>query len=150
MRVGNIGASIFLMVLGIFMVIESGNMIALAGMNPGVVPKVLGIGIAGLSAILLVTEFVPHLQSQGKMDWPEGRARTKVVTTAGVILLYLATLEWVGFTLGTFCFVVTIIKVLGQYKWVTNLAAGIATTAVCVTVFQILLDLKLPGGFIGI
>jgi len=150
MRVGNIFAALFLLSLGIFMIVESGNMIGLAGLNPGIVPKILGIGITSLSALLLVFEFVPRLQASGKINWPVGHARTKILTTIVAILLYLGTLEWVGFSLGTFFFVVAVIRVLGQYKWTMNIAAGIATTALCVTVFKILLDLKLPGGLIGI
>jgi putative tricarboxylic transport membrane protein len=140
------------MVLGLFMVYEAGNMHAGFGssLGPGVFPRFLGLGIAGLSAIMFLMEFFPQLMSKEKIAWPEGAMRIKVLATVGAIIAYLAALEWLGFALCTFCLVVTLVKVLGQSRWWVNLAAAVVTTTICVMVFQVWLDLKLPGGFIGI
>lgn len=152
MRLGNLVASIVIIVLGIFMIVESGKMNTgfSSGLNAGVFPRMLGGGLGLLGAVLFLAEWFPSSRSSGSIEWPSGKYRARVLLVAAAILLYIGMINWLGFTLTTFLFALSLVKILGRYGWATNFFASLATTSLCTVVFQYWLDLKLPGGLLGI
>ena len=152
MRKGNIGSSLIIIALGIFMIMEARNMHSGfgGGLSPGVFPTLIGYAFAVLAAIQLVWEFIPRLQSQEKANWPEGEWRRKVLCMMGGIVVYMSIIEEVGFALATLLLVIWSIKILGSYKWQVNIGLGVLVAGVCTLVFQVLLDVKLPVGWFGI
>ena len=152
MRKGNIGSSLIIIALGIFMIMEARNMHSGfgGGLSPGVFPTLIGYAFAVLGAIQLAWEFVPRLKSQEEVNWPEGEWRKKVLYMMGGILVYMSIIEVVGFGLATLLLVIWALKVLSSYKWRVKIGLGVLVAGVCTLVFQFLLDVKLPVGWFGI
>lgn len=151
MRSANIVAAIVTLALGVFMVFEAGRMHSGfgGGLNPGVFPRLLGSGLVVLSVIQLAAEFVPRFASIGGAGWPRGKDGVRVLLVGAALITYLVAMEYIGFTVATFLLVLFLVHLLGSFKWPVKLAAAVFSTALCTTVFQYWLDLKLPGGFLG-
>lgn len=152
MRPGNLAASVIIITLGIFMIIESGKMnIGFSGgLQAGVFPRMLGSGLGSLGVLLFLSEWFPAFRSKEKIEWPSGKYRVRVLLVAAAILLYIGIIKWIGFIVTTFLFVFFLIKVLSVYKWAVCASVSLFTTGLCTLVFQYWLDLKLPSGIFGI
>ena len=152
MRQGTIVSALVTFAVGLFLVIQAGELPAgFSGtLGADVFPRWLGIGIMALSLIQIIFEFFPKLRSQGGIAWPEAKWGKQVIYVALAIIVYLAALDFLGFSLGTFLLTVFLIRILGQYKWLTILGVSLLSTALCTTVFKIWLDVQLPGGLLGL
>lgn len=151
MRAGNVIASLLTIGLGLFMVMEAGKMnIGFTGeLHAGVFPRLLGIGFMLLGALQFLQECRSTASSQGTIPWPAGEYRRRVVAIGTAVLAYLVILPWLGFALTTFLFTVFSIKILGTYQWLLPIAVALLTAGLSTLVFQIWLDLRLPGGLLG-
>jgi putative tricarboxylic transport membrane protein len=65
-------------------------------------------------------------------------------TIAGLAL----TLQWLGFSLSAFLFLMVSMRVLGSRRWVLNLAVALAAIAVVHLVFERLFSVVLPPGIL--
>lgn len=151
MRTGNIVAALLTVALGLYMAIAAGAMNTgfTAGLHAGIFPRLLGLGLGLLGALQLVAELRPAAADRGSFPWPRGRYRRQVLTVGLAVIGYLAAMPWLGFALTTLLFSLAVICVLGDYRWPVAGAAALLTAGLSTLVFQVWLDLKLPGGWLG-
>lgn len=151
MRAGNFVAALLTIGLGLFMVIEAGKMnIGFTGeLHAGIFPRLVGIGFLLLGTLQLFQECRSVTSSQGRIPWPAGEYRQRAAAIGSAILVYLLALPWLGFGLTTFLFTVFCMKVLGNYQWALPVAIALLTSGLSTLVFQVWLDLRLPGGLLG-
>lgn len=111
--------------------------------GPSAYPYIIG----GLMAILAVFLF---FQSRPK---PAGEAfwarHGKPILLATSLYAYIRLLEPAGFILSTFAFLTIGHMGLGERSWVRSAALGAAMTGALWFLFNRLLDLNLPAGFLG-
>lgn len=151
MRQGNIVSALITFALGLFIVIQSNKLPAgFAGtLGADVFPRWLGTGIMALSIFQVISEFFPKLKSSGPIAWPQGKWRNQVLYVAMSIIIYLSVLDIVGFSLGTFLLVAALVRIFGQYRWLTILGVALFSATLCTTVFKIGLEVQLPNGLLG-
>lgn len=152
MRFGNIMAAIATLLLGIFMISQAEQMNSgfAGGLAAGVFPHLLGMGLVLLSVFQLFQELHPRLRESGSIEWPQGRMRTRVLLIIGAMIIYLGTLEWLGFTLVNLLFTICLVRLFGAYNWRKTMLVSLTTALFCALVFQSWLDLGLSGGILGI
>ena len=151
MRTGNIVAALLTTALGLYMAIAAGAMNTgfTAGLHAGIFPRLLGLGLALLGALQLVAELRPSAAAGETFPWPRGRYRRQVLAVGAAVIGYLAAMPWLGFALTTLLFSLVVSRVLGDYRWPAAATAAILTAGLGTLVFQVWLDLKLPGGWLG-
>lgn len=103
-------------------------------------PGVIGIllVLAGISLYFIKED--PKKEN----TFPNGKTRNMMLATIGVLFGYCFVMEYIGYTLATFISFVILIKMIGNYRWLTlTLLAGVFT-ATLYYVFIGLLKTPLP------
>jgi putative tricarboxylic transport membrane protein len=150
MRTANLVAALLTVALGLFMVAEAGKMNTgfTAGLHAGIFPRLLGLGLALLGSFQLVQQLRPAADHT-RISWPNGRYRWQLLVISSAVIGYLVAIPLLGFALTTLLFSLIVIRVLGDYRWPTIAGAAFLTAGISTVVFQVWLDLKLPGGWLG-
>ncbi len=151
MRFANKIAALLTIALGAFMVWEAGRMHVGfgGGLHPGVFPKILGSGLVIIGVLQFGAELSARFATAGDVAWPRGRDGARVILVLAAVVAYMVAIEYLGFALDTFLLVLFLVSLLGNFGWLARLAAAIITTGCSTLVFKYWLDLKLPGGFLG-
>lgn len=79
-------------------------------------------------------------------QWVRRIAPPVIVWTSLAIVVYMLTLEWLGFIVGSYVFLVASMALLGSRRWGLNLLASAGTLAAIVVVFQTAFSVQLPPG----
>jgi hypothetical protein len=118
--------------------------------GPGLMPRILGFVFAGLAGYLLVEAGLRHKTRQEKPKEAEGRGqerRTPLWITL-ILIVYTATLDLLGFALGSFLVVFVLGKVMGLEGWKKALLLSIGVVVCAQLLFEFALDVPLPKGAI--
>jgi putative tricarboxylic transport membrane protein len=118
-------ASILFVLVGVFFVVASRSLSETA-YGSGVGPNIFPLGLGILLVILSIRLFYETFQYKGdtpheiKLDWK--KFSIILITT----ILYICLLEWLGYVLCTFLFLVIVFQVMERGKWLfTILIAGL-------------------------
>lgn len=79
-------------------------------------------------------------------QWVRRIAPPVIVWTSLAIVVYMLTLEWLGFIVGSYLFLIVSMALLGSRRWGLNLLASAGTLAAIVVVFQTAFSVQLPPG----
>lgn len=79
-------------------------------------------------------------------QWVRRIAPPVIVWTSLAIVVYMLTLEWLGFIVGSYLFLVASMALLGSRRWGLNLLVSAGTLAAIVVVFQTAFSVQLPPG----
>ncbi|MCE5262557.1 MAG: tripartite tricarboxylate transporter TctB family protein [Deltaproteobacteria bacterium] len=119
--------------------------------GPGFLPFWVGVTLAILSCYLLFDTF---RRKGGAKDSAKLLPEKHALYRVGFILLMLfvvkSTMNTLGFPLTLFLFTVVILKVLEKYSIIKSVGYGIAYAAVTWFVFEYVLTMGFPKGFLGI
>ena len=108
--------------------------------GPDFFPTVVGILGVVLGGLLLV-----HRKSTAEATAEGGRERG-VVLTVGLMLVYVLSLDFLGFPIATLAFLVLAARYLGCPTWLGAAIFGIAGTAAAILLFHYGLAVRLPPG----
>ncbi|WP_091740302.1 tripartite tricarboxylate transporter TctB family protein [Marininema mesophilum] len=113
-------ASIVFVLVGIFFIVASKSLSTTAygsGVGPDVFPFGLGILLVLLSIRLFYETFRYQANEQEKvtLDWK----RFLIVIVA--VLFYASSLEWLGYILSTFIFLVITFQTMERGKWISTI-----------------------------
>ncbi len=122
-----------------FQISEPGGQPATIG--PQVFPIAIGIGLVVCSVWVGLT--VSARREPPSIDW------RVAAMSALAFLAYVVLIEPVGYLLTTVAFISTESRLLGSRAWVRDLVVSVVITASVYTVFNVLLGIRLPAGFIG-
>jgi putative tricarboxylic transport membrane protein len=114
----------------------------------GFMPFWSGALVGALALVLLIQDFraaVAKPVEQGK----ETVNRKTIALTLVYFLAYIASLEYVGFIIGTVLFVGMILKTIEKKGWLLTVSASVAMAAASYYVFKVWLQAELPKGLLG-
>jgi putative tricarboxylic transport membrane protein len=119
--------------------------------GPGFLPFWVGVALALLSVYLIVNTFI---RKPGKKDDAKLLPKTHALIRVGAILLMLVGVRFsmttLGFPLTLALFTTLILLLLEKYSIFKSLGYGIAYSAVTWFIFEYLLSMGFPKGFVGI
>jgi putative tricarboxylic transport membrane protein len=81
--------------------------------------------------------------------WPVGKERWRVLAIIAVSLFYAFTLEFIGYFLGSAVVMLTCLHVMGMRSWLLKIGLTLAVTILSFLIFDKVLSVPLPTGFIG-
>lgn len=110
--------------------------------GPTFFPRILTV----LGIVLGVLLFLQGAPSKAK-NAPEGSGSDLIaLVPAAMLLVYVLTLEWLGFPLATALFLVVTFRYLGHPGWLGAAGYSVVITAAVFVLFYFALGLKLPLG----
>ncbi len=109
--------------------------------GPAYFPKLVVIGLASLSLILLVKEISGRSQYLSALKWNK-----HVLIAMGVAMGYVLLVPFAGYFLATFLFLICWIKVLENRGWLSVIAASVTFLVLVYAFFYKTLRVALPLG----
>jgi hypothetical protein len=136
-----IAALLFLLVFAAYGLAARGTRASLEAdvVGPGFFPGIIAVLGAGLALIMLIRPAVKPDERAIEFD-------AVALTPAAILLVYVLSLPYLGFTVSTAVFLLGTFKYLGCPGWVRPIAYSAIATAVLIGLFQHLLGLMLPRG----
>jgi putative tricarboxylic transport membrane protein len=150
MRKGLIAASILLMGLSLYGIIESSRLERTMQMGVGIAffPLSMSIGIGILAAVLLVGILKGKVEIKDEPICEKGGA-WRVVTVVAILLAYIILIEEIGYVPSTFLFFAATVLFLGKGRILKTLLTSAACTFFLYAIFRVWLKSPLPTGFLG-
>lgn len=121
-----------------------------AQVGPGVVPRIVGIGLAILGALLLREAFTggfPGVDEEAEARLPMDWAAFGWVS-AGIIA-YGLLVERAGFIIASALLFVLVARGFRSRRWLLNAATGLVLAVIVFAIFNYGLGLTLPAGVIA-
>jgi len=115
--------------------------------GPGFLPFYAAI-LLGLLALISLLQTLKGAKGSASEIWG-GIHFGKLVILLGTLFLYVILFDWLGFLLGTFLLLLVLFRIIEPYGWKTVLFSSLLTTAGTYFFFVILLESRLPKGFLG-
>ena len=118
----------------------------------GFFPFIAGIILVCLSLILVFDALRPKKDdgSANGTFFPQPDSWRRILLSLSSLLGYGIALNYAGFLITTFCLIVFLLKFVEPQRWVTILAVSILSPALSYFIFELLLDIHLPKGILGI
>ena len=110
-------------------------------------PVIIGIIFALLGLGLLFRR--PDPEKDQPIFGTEQAGWRRVGLTCITFALFVLTIPFVGYTIGTIVFLTILFKIMGVIRWRTGFIFGIVGSASTYVIFKILLSMPLPDGFLG-
>jgi putative tricarboxylic transport membrane protein len=151
MRKGLLTASIVLIGLALYGIIESSRLERTMQMGVGIafLPLSMSIAIGILAVVLLVGILRGKEKIQDKPICEKGGA-VRVVTVVAILLGYIILIEAIGYVPSTFLFFFAMVFILGKERILKTLLTSAAFTFFLYAIFQLWLKSPLPTSFLGI
>lgn len=118
--------------------------------GPGMMPVLLGVFLAGLSAALWIMSRrrAGGAAVPGESPWAGAHWRP-VVSTLAVLLAYAVLLDTLGYVIATFLVLIVLLRALEPPRWSTTVLTAAVVTAASYGLFVTLLHVQLPRGAWG-
>jgi len=151
MKKGLIAATMVLMVLSLFGMVESSRLerTMKMGIGIGFLPFTMSLAMGVLSVVLLVSLLKGKTKIQDGPICEKGGA-LRVVTVVVTLSAYIILIDGIGFVPSTFLFFCGMIFILGQRRIAKILLTSAAFTLFLYAIFRLWLQSPLPTGFLGI
>ena len=142
-------ANIFWLALAAAVCIESWsyNVGGLHNPGPGFLPFYASI-LLGCLAVISLVQTLKGASGPAPEIWG-GTGFGKLGLMLGVLFMYVAVFDLLGFLLATFLLLLVLFRIVEPYGWKTVLASALITTAAVYFVFVVLLESRLPKGSLG-
>jgi putative tricarboxylic transport membrane protein len=151
MRRGLITASVVLIGLSLYGIIESSRLERTMQMGVGIAffPLSMSIVIGGLAAVLLAGILKGKAEIKDEPICEKGGA-WRVVTVVAILMAYIILIEGIGYMPSTFLFFAATVLFLGKGRILKTLLTSAACTFFLYAIFRLWLKSPLPTGFLGI
>jgi putative tricarboxylic transport membrane protein len=121
------------------------------GPSAGFLPLWLGVLLAVLAAILLISSWSRQTKKKDSEPiFPAKKALLAITLVIVGLAGYILLIEVLGYVVDTFLFIMFLMKVVEREKWPLTLMIAVGTTAVLFLTFQVLLQITLPSNMFGI
>jgi putative tricarboxylic transport membrane protein len=141
--------NIFWLVLSTAVCVESWSL-KVGGLHnpgPGFLPFYTAI-LLGLLALISLLQTLKESEGSASEIWG-GIQFGKLAILLGTLFLYVFLLDRLGFLLGTFLLLLVLFRIVEPYSWKTILLSSLLTIGGMYLFFVILLESRLPRGFLG-
>jgi len=120
--------------------------------EPGLLPFFAGSIMIVLGVSVLITSVKEERGGKTSREkiFPERESSKRLFTVVFALSAYIASVEYLGFPLTTFLFMIFLLRFIEPQRWFVIVAASILTTASSYLLFQIFLKTQLPKGILGI
>jgi putative tricarboxylic transport membrane protein len=117
--------------------------------GPGFFPTVIGGIFSLLSLALFITASSKKnpIPGQGSF-WKEKKSWRKVSLAFFSLVFYLIFLNYLGYILTTFLFLLSLLKFVGKRGWVSSILTAIVVSFGSYAIFKIGLGVSLPKGLV--
>ncbi len=151
MRRGLITASVVLIGLSLYGIIESSRLERTMQMGVGIAffPLCMSVVIGGLAAVLLAGILKGKEEIKDEPICEKGGAR-RVVTVVAILMAYIVLIEGIGYVPSTFLFFAATVLFLGKGRVLKTLLTSAVCTFFLYAIFRLWLKSPLPTGFLGI
>ncbi len=122
-------------------------------LGPAVFPFTVGLMVILLGAILCLQAIFKkerHPEKNLESLLPEGAALMRVSLTLFAMLAAAAIFDVVGFLLTIFCLMLFLFRVIEPQQWKVDLFYVLIFTLGSYILFQVVLKVQLPTGFLGL
>lgn len=143
--------SLFLLILSIGYLYLSFQLPAykLVPVDADAIPKTLGFILMILSITLFFIKDTKEDAEKQKSTLPENKKDTLLLITVAVfIIIYIATLESLGFIINSILFIFVTTLLLGYRRHLVNLVVSALVPITFYYLFDSLLKINLPSGFL--
>jgi len=144
-------SALFFMLLSIF-VCEQSTGIGLGTLRqpgPGLLSFGVGAGTGILSLVLLIKSFLYRTTPIEPGRAKEPIRKEKFILICVSFFVYAIAVEWLGFILSTFVFVLLLFRLIEANRWWNSLLKAVLVTAGNYLIFVIWLKISVPKGFLG-
>lgn len=145
--------SLIWLLIGLFIIIKSIFSLEISSIRhpgPGLFPMGTGIILSSLSLISLIRATID--KSVGRKNVSElwaGLKWHKMFYTLGATLVFIIVLDTVGFLLSTFFLLTFLLKAIEPQGWKVTIGLAVLISAGSYILFDRILQLPLPKGFLG-
>jgi putative tricarboxylic transport membrane protein len=119
------------------------------GPGAGFLPFWLGMAMALLSVILLVSATRAPAEAGDRSPFPRGRPVVAILETVVALAAFMLLLETLGFLVATALLTAVLLRVVEREGWGITVVVGVANAAGLYVVFQFLLGVSLPKSLFG-
>lgn len=144
-------STVFLIALALGICVESIRIEpgSLSNPGPGLIPLGCGLGIGVLGLICFVLTFKG--QSQPREALPEPGKKWSNIALALVSMVGFAFLiNFLGFYLVTFLWMSFVCRKIGRMGWKGTIFTSVVTTVCSYFLFGYFLEIRFPGGILGV
>ncbi len=156
MKRGDQIAGIIFLLFSAFVIEEAWRMPkqAIAGrtsFGPGVgfLPFWIGLIIASLSIILIVSASLKPAEPAKKTILPRGKQLQSIILLPASLGAYIYLLDVIGYLVGTLLFTLFLMGIVMQAKWKLTLLVSVVASVSLYVIFQVLLEVSLPKSMFG-
>ncbi|MGI5835526.1 MAG: tripartite tricarboxylate transporter TctB family protein [Chloroflexota bacterium] len=149
LRSADLATGLFLSGLAILTLLASMQIAGTAGerVHPRTLPVLLGWMILAGGIGLTVTGW--RYRGEPKLiAWPDRDGTRRVLITLAGLVVYMATLESLGFPLSSLVFISFMVWYLGRYRLWAAILCGLASAAAILFLFIMFLGLTFPLGLL--
>lgn len=119
------------------------------GPGAGFLPFWLGVAMAALSLILLVSATREPAPVGGRAPFPMGWKLLPILETICGLAVFILLLETLGFLLSIALLTAFLLRVVEREGWLTTLAVAVGNAGALYIVFKVLLGVSLPKNTFG-
>lgn len=112
--------------------------------NAAFFPFAGGVILVTLSLILLIPNIKQKEFRQKEDFFPQADSWKRLSKVVVILCFYGVVLEYLGFVIATFVFMILVLKFIERPSWKMTLITSFATTGFCYVIFKILLKVQLP------
>jgi putative tricarboxylic transport membrane protein len=120
--------------------------------GPGFLPFITALILIALSLMVFLPAVNRKEEERDKKIekiFPEKDSFKKVSLGLMALFLYGIALEYIGYIITTILFMVFTFRLMEREKWKGPLLFAISTAVISYLLFVVLLEVQLPGGFLG-
>jgi len=119
------------------------------GPGAGFLPFWLGVAMAALSILLLVTATREPATAGGRAPFPTGWKLLPILETIGGLAAFIVLLETLGFLFSIALLTAFLLRIVERAGWGTTLVVAVANAGALYVVFKIMLGVSLPKNTLG-
>ena len=151
MKKGLIGVSIVLIVMSIYVMVESSRFerTMKMGIGIGFLPFWMSAIIGFLALLLLINIFRGRITFEDKPVFPKENF-FRMVSMVIALILYLISIDIIGYMISTFLFLFATIFILQRSRLIYVLFSAAVFTSILYGIFKLWLKSPLPTGLLGI
>jgi putative tricarboxylic transport membrane protein len=119
--------------------------------GPGFFPALIGGVFSLLSMALFITTFLAKDQpSEVRSFWKEKKSWRRVLLSLLSLVFYLISLNYLGYRITTFLFILFLLKFVGKRRWGSSILIALLVSWGSYVVFKTGLGVSLPKGPINV
>ena len=105
-------------------------------------------GFLGILLILFgLSVFFDRKIEEVQPTLPSGRTRLRIILSILILFIYCLFIMVVGYVMSTLIVSITLLKMIGNYRWLFSILLGAAITAFLYYLFIVILKIPFPIGY---